>query len=486
MPRHRPGADDPSSLFSMSIHAVPRLPPGLTARPRLTARLDAPAALVVLRAPSGFGKTTAMIQWATTTDRVGVWLRVSEGMSEPAAFVHELSAQLAGAGLLDEDDPLDTAAGSPTIPGEPWGLLNRRLRRIDDPLTLVLDQAEHLDDDTVAGILGILREQPALSLRVASCEADRFADGGRALALGTDVLGAADLALTPDEAAAVLGAPASDEVLAHVLRSGGSPALARIARVSGRRVAHDGRDAVEAAVTSLPRLPSSSWDDRFLSFLGRISLSELVDPPLARELTGDPEPGVLLDRAEAEGLGYWTSPPNREGALFVPSPLFRRVLAASTRRRLPGRVTRELEARIARWNLAAGRAFPALGAAVRSRDGNLMTDVVRVHWYDLLRSAREVRKLFRRVPPLALRAQPLPCMLLAALWDGHGARRLRARLYLALAAYGAKDRALLGTLAGAAATAAAPAAGSARPRGRAVRTSPPGSDTVPPRGAVPR
>src|SRR3546814_3923913 len=86
----------------MSIHAVPRLPPGLAARPRLTMRLEGAAAVVVLHAPSGFGKTAALTQWANGADRSGLWFRAREGMSEPAAFVQEVSAELADAGRSEE------------------------------------------------------------------------------------------------------------------------------------------------------------------------------------------------------------------------------------------------------------------------------------------------------------------------------------------------------------------------------------------------
>lgn len=441
----------------MSIHAVPRLPPGLAARPRLTMRLDGPAAVVVLHAPSGFGKTAALTQWATRADRSGVWFRAREGMSEPAAFVQEISAELADAGLLDEANPLRTAGESLALLGDPWSLLRRGLRRIPGDFTLVLDEAEHLDDATIAGVLRTVEEHPGLSLRVATRRHDRFSEPGLDLRLEVDRLGPADLALTETEAADILGPAASAGSLAHVLDHGASPALARIVSLAGRATHEAGEDAVEAAVTSLVRLRSPSWDARFRSFLERVSLSEAVDVELAHQLTGDPDPVTLLDRAEAEGLGYWSSPPagERAGTLFIPSPVFRRILAASTRRRLPGRVTREMDSRIARWNLAGQRPFPALQSAVHSRDWKLVTDVVRVHWYDLFRNAEEVRELFRKVPPLTLRGQPLVCMLLAILWNARDAHRLRALEYFALAAYGARthrtsaspaDRALLATI----------------------------------------
>ncbi|MGP3535663.1 LuxR C-terminal-related transcriptional regulator [Microbacterium sp. RD1] len=434
----------------MTILAVPRLPPRLAARSRLTERLDAAAAVVVLHAPSGFGKTAALTQWATATDRHGLWFRVREGLAEPAAFVRDLSAELDAVGLLEADNPLRTASETLSLGEDPWRMVGRGLRRIPGTFTLVLDEAEHLDDDTAAGILRTVAENPDLSLRVATRRADRFTEPGLDVALEVERLGPADLALTEAEVVEILGPAASAQTVAHVLEHGASAALARVVGLSGRT------DATGAAdpVASLLRMRAPAWDAAFRTFLERISLSEAVDADLARQLTNDPDAVALLDRAESEGLGYWSSPPapDREGTLFIPSPVFRRILDATSRRRLPARLVRSLDARIARWNLDHGRPYPALQAAVHARDWALVTDVVRQHWSDLFADASEVRELFRRVPPLTLRAQPLVSMLLALLYNARAGHRLRALEFFTLAAYGARtqrataapaDRALL-------------------------------------------
>lgn len=417
-----------------------------------------PAALVVLHAPAGYGKTVALTRWAADAERDGVWLRVREGMGEPLAFAQQLSVALADAGLLDESNPLRTAAESLTALREPWDLLSRGLRRIPHPVTLVLDEAEHLDETTIDGLLRLLTDLPTLSLRVATRRANRFTEPGLSLALDVRRIDTAELALTADEAATLLGPTTSDAAVDHVLDNGASPALARVLLLAGETASDPSRggaeDALETAVESLLRLRAPAWDDQFRGFFRELSLSDAVDVDLATALTGAADAAALLDRAEAEGLGYWAAPPSpdRSDTLFVLSPVFRRTAERSARRTLPAERVRAADTRVARWHLAAGRALPALQAALRARDGDLVTDVVREHWYDLIRSAAEVRASLGRVPALTLRNRPLQSMLLAILWNAQGAHRLRALEYFAIAAYGARaerararpaDRALL-------------------------------------------
>ncbi len=394
----------------------------------------------MVHAPAGYGKTVALTQWAAASRRDGLWVRVREGLGEPASFAEQLASELDDAGLLDESNPLRMAAETLAVQQDPWTLVLRGLRRLPGELTLVLDEGEHLDDATIAGILQLVADAPRLTVRVATRRSNRFTEPGLALSFDVQLVSADELALTGDEATRVLGGHASADAVAHVLENGASPALARIVVLAGTLSPSSDDDAIEAAVDSLLRLRAPKWDERFVSFFERISLTETIDARLAAELTGEPDAGLLLDRAEAEGLGYWSTPGGgaAEHALFVIAPVFRRIAERSARRHLTDDEGRELDLRIARWHLAARRALPALQGAVRIRDWDLVNDVVRMHWPDLIRSSAQVRELFRRVPPLTLRTRPLPSMLLAILWNAHGSHRLRALEYLALASYGAR------------------------------------------------
>ena len=70
---------------------VPRLRPGLVARPRLLERLRAGARsrLTLVSAPAGFGKTTLLAEWLqaeTAADRSVAWLSLDAADSDPASF----------------------------------------------------------------------------------------------------------------------------------------------------------------------------------------------------------------------------------------------------------------------------------------------------------------------------------------------------------------------------------------------------------------
>ena len=51
--------------------------------------------LVLLVAPSGFGKTSLLAEWGATTDAQVAWLSCDETDGEPAQFWHRLTAALA-------------------------------------------------------------------------------------------------------------------------------------------------------------------------------------------------------------------------------------------------------------------------------------------------------------------------------------------------------------------------------------------------------
>ena len=75
---------------------MPRATGPRVQRAALLRRLEsAGEPLVLLVAPSGFGKTSLLAQWATTTDAQVAWLSCDESCGEPAQFWSRLTASLA-------------------------------------------------------------------------------------------------------------------------------------------------------------------------------------------------------------------------------------------------------------------------------------------------------------------------------------------------------------------------------------------------------
>ena len=81
----------PSQLIAVPRPAGPRVQ-----RAALLRRLESAAEpLVLLVAPSGFGKTSLLAEWATTTGAQVAWLSCDESCGEPARFWSRLTASLA-------------------------------------------------------------------------------------------------------------------------------------------------------------------------------------------------------------------------------------------------------------------------------------------------------------------------------------------------------------------------------------------------------
>jgi hypothetical protein len=70
-------------VLATKLH-IPRLRPNLVSRPRLSEQLDEGMnhELVLVVAPAGFGKTTALSTWITQSSRHVTWLSLDEGNGE--------------------------------------------------------------------------------------------------------------------------------------------------------------------------------------------------------------------------------------------------------------------------------------------------------------------------------------------------------------------------------------------------------------------
>ena len=78
---------------------IPRLPALHVPRPRLIERMHAAVTrrLVLVTAPAGFGKTTLLAQWCSTTEVPVTWLSLEEAENEPNRFLaYLLTAMLPG------------------------------------------------------------------------------------------------------------------------------------------------------------------------------------------------------------------------------------------------------------------------------------------------------------------------------------------------------------------------------------------------------
>ena len=202
--RARRGPADQSSTIRVPGRAHPRTS-GLVRRTALVRRLtEAHAALAVLVAPPGYGKSALLAQWTEHDERPSAWLTFDERTGrDPAATLRSIVTALADAELFDaacpETDSYEDARDALT------GAL-RSLAAAGRDFILILDDA-HLAARPVLHELvntviaeGGERTIAALASRAEPPLALGRLRAGRALV----EVGAADLAMTPAEASVLL------------------------------------------------------------------------------------------------------------------------------------------------------------------------------------------------------------------------------------------------------------------------------------------
>jgi LuxR family maltose regulon positive regulatory protein len=370
---------------------------GAVQRERLLGLLrDSTAPVLTVVAPSGYGKSTLLAQWAATLEHQVVWLSVDDADHDPVVFLRHL------AGTLDELDggvtfrPLVSAGLRPATTATMRTTTTATMRTTSAlvdvvvPFVVVIDNLERLDDmaslDAVAAFAANLppggrlaigsRTEPPLPL-------------GRLRAQGcVTEIGVADLAMDVAEARALLDAEDvrldAGEIATLVERTEGWPvglylaALAFNARgqrlTAGIAFRGDDRlltDYVRSEV--LAGLPVAT-----MSFLTRTSILDRMNGPLCDAVLARTGSQDVLESLERDNL--LVIPLDRARQWYRYHHLFRELLHGDLERGAASALA-ELHSRAATWFEADGQPELALGHAQQAgeadRVARLTTSLVR-------------------------------------------------------------------------------------------------------------
>ena len=179
---------------------MPRAAGPRVQRAALLRRLEsAGEPLVLLVAPSGFGKTSLLAQWATTTDAQVAWLSCDEACGEPAQFWSRLTACLAARWpAMGSDAALILERPSWDDP-ELVDSLARDLAELPAAAAVVIDDAQFAEASQRT-LAGLAQRLPAhVRLLVASQHNPVFSTARLRLAGVVTELRASDLAFTQAE-----------------------------------------------------------------------------------------------------------------------------------------------------------------------------------------------------------------------------------------------------------------------------------------------
>lgn len=323
----------------------PRLPEDVVARPRLLARLNRMAALSLVVAPAGYGKTTLVGSWLVKANLPYAWLSLDESDNDPALFLTALTTALATIFPGFGDDILDGLNSPQAVPFADLAVLFiNQLNELDCAFMLVLDDYHEIHAPLIHQFLVDLvtyppramhlllttRHDPPLPWRVRTrsslCE-----------------LRAADLSFTEEEAAQFLAKfsqrPLSGaETSALVAQSQGWITSLRLTALAMRLHAEDARwsDMANAGFRDFSDYFSTELlaglAPRTLAFLLRTSILDplcgpLCDFVLAGAADGaEPEEGSAQMLRVLERLGAFTVALDDEGTWYRYHPLLRDVL----------------------------------------------------------------------------------------------------------------------------------------------------------------
>jgi LuxR family maltose regulon positive regulatory protein len=188
----------------------PPVRPGAIRRSSLIEKLarETSPPVVSVVAPAGYGKTTLLAQWAGCNGQAFAWVSVDERDNDPKVLLSYVAAALDAVQPVGERvfDALASPASS--VPGSVVPRLGSAFASMNVPVVLVLDDVHLLRNSECRAALSVL--------------ADHVPAGGRLVFAGRDEpplrvarlraegriveIGAADLALTQQEAALLLRA----------------------------------------------------------------------------------------------------------------------------------------------------------------------------------------------------------------------------------------------------------------------------------------
>ncbi|MET2011759.1 LuxR C-terminal-related transcriptional regulator [Microbacterium chocolatum] len=316
----------PSPPTATRRYAPPRPQPHTLDRPRLHDAIDASVRahrITVVRAPSGFGKTSAVSGWAAGHPRRVAWLSLGTYDDEPSRLGSRVIRALQS--LATADSRLSALAA--VDPAEAGGgvvfdALHDILAGVDAPVFLVIDDAQRAGDALTGGLLGALIDAGPEQLRLVFVGTGSIDARLARWTLGTPdtVITDAQLAFDVTEIAAVLSdtdattatdvdtptPPLPGDVLAG---TGGWPIAVQFARLSGRRRPGLAGAPDTGAQTTTALLRDYVRDNVMRDIpddLRRLALDtavcEELTVPLAEALTGRTDAAALLARATRGGL----------------------------------------------------------------------------------------------------------------------------------------------------------------------------------------
>jgi LuxR family transcriptional regulator, maltose regulon positive regulatory protein len=399
-------------------------------RPALTERLTRTATrLVLVDAPAGFGKTTVIAQWRSSTaeTRTFAWVSLDRGDDDPSRlWWYVVSALRRACPELDVDDILrELRTQEPEITGRVLPALANQLTTLSTPVVLVLDDYHLIKQRDIHDQLAfLLLHLPPAAQVVLTTRVDPPLPLARMRAAGQMAeIRARELRFTAGEAGELLRVVAEVQLgeadLADLMeRTEGWPAGVYLAALSLR--GHPSPQAFVRQFTGDNRFIVDFLADEVLGrqpaeiqqFLARTSILARFCPSLCDAVTGSANAAGIIEVLERENLFLVPLDDNRQWYRYhhLFAQLLRSRLAASE----PGIVV-TLHERASAWHQQSGPAEEAISHALAAGNTARVIDLISNYWYgyvDVGRTAT-VYRWMRSIGEDQIAANPLAAHIAA-------------------------------------------------------------------------
>jgi len=415
------------------------------------------AALIVVRAGSGFGKTSLLAGWARDRGQEApttVWVTAGETIRDPLAFWDAVLHLLGRAGLVERTGFRDVGVRGDVADVLPAALL-RGFDSLPEPITLIVDDFERLAGSRVESeLIELVRRTGNLRLVVATRTRSTMTGFVTASNVDTLTLVGDDLRFDDDEIgllAEKMGVDATRRELAQLRDAlDGWPFGIRAVFEHRRRTESGSLPAAHSAVFGVPMATGDPLD---LGFAHRHLLASLEDvagidelPPttvldaftieqaeaLGAPLTGHP----VLDELESRGLGNWEG--DLEPRRFRLHPVLRQALRQELDRDPDD--ARTAQTRLALWFASHDDFAGAFEAAVHAGEWELAGGYLRRSMFTVLVRLRLRPNVFDRIPADVLTNEPLLMLVSGIVHYGAGNHGKAVRTLLAAVAACERER----------------------------------------------
>jgi LuxR family maltose regulon positive regulatory protein len=381
-----------SSLAGQAAVALdaPALAAPLVQRPRLVQILEeATAPVVLLNAPSGYGKSVLLAEWAAHDPRPFASIVLGDEHNDPALLLTSIIEALDSIEPVPPDLAAALSGPAPSIENVVLPRLGRALADRKVPLVLVLDDLEHIESPlsilAVSAVGGYL--MPGSQLALATRVEPAFPIGRLRAHGDLTELGRRHLAMSRAEAELQLSglgvAPAPKQLDSLVAHTEGWPAALYLAGLAlreepdvARAIAHFAGDD-RIVVDYIREEFLAAVSKRRLEFLRRISVLDRLSGGLCDYVLGRRGSGSLLrDLSRSNMLMI---PLDRRDEWFRFHPLFREMLRSEVHRTEPDEEA-ELNRRASDWWFEHGDWDRAINHAIEGeayeRAGELLFTMV--------------------------------------------------------------------------------------------------------------